>query len=303
MSKKKIVLLGGGHGLSAILKSFIDEDYDTSIIISTTDNGGHTGLLRKEFDIPALGDIRRCLSEVTRNKILRKLLDYRFEEVHNIKDLSLGNLILLSLLDEDLESSLLNLKNELSLPITLLPSLNYSTNIYAKYKDNSIIKGEVNIPQNKKIKDIFYDEKTYITPTVKQTLKEADYIVISPGSLYTSILPILAIEDIKKIIKKSKAPLIYVSNIMTQNKETDGYSMDDIIKTIECKIKRKLDIVIASSSLINKEKRERYSYELSFQIKESNDKRIIYADLLDDNSSYIRHDSLKLKSVVKNILK
>lgn len=303
MSKKKIVLLGGGHGLSAILKSFIDEDYDTSIIISTTDNGGHTGLLRKEFDIPALGDIRRCLSEVTRNKILRKLLDYRFEEVHNIKDLSLGNLILLSLLDEDLESSLLILKNELSLPITLLPSLNYSTDIYAKYKDNSIIKGEVNIPQNKKIKDIFYDEKTYITPTVKQTLKEADYIVISPGSLYTSILPILAIEDIKKIIKKSKAPLIYVSNIMTQNKETDGYSMDDIIKTIECKIKRKLDIVIASSSLINKEKRERYSYELSFQIKESNDKRIIYADLLDDNSNYIRHDSLKLKSIVKTILK
>ena len=89
MDKKKIVLLGGGHGLSAIIKSFINDNYDTSIIVTTTDNGGHTGLIRKEFDIPAIGDIRRCLTELIDNTLLEELLSYIFDTIHNVKNLSL----------------------------------------------------------------------------------------------------------------------------------------------------------------------------------------------------------------------
>lgn len=304
MKKKKIVLLGGGHGLSAITKAFAKEEYETSIIVSTTDNGGHTGLLRCEFDIPALGDIRRCLSELIDSPFIKHCLDFRFEELHGIKDVSLGNLMLLSLLMEnDLESSLLKLKNDLNLNTTLLPALNYSCDICAKYEDQSIILGESKIPSKKKIKDIFYSQKTYITEKVKETLTNADYIIISPGSLYTSILPILAIDGIKKLIKRSKAKLIYISNIMTQNGETDNYSVLDATKVIEKKLNHKIDIIVASSSIIDQKKRERYSYELSFPTKPSDDSRIIYAPLVDENSDYIRHDYKLVEQVFKTIKK
>ena len=302
MDKKKIVLLGGGHGLSAIIKSFINDNYDTSIIVTTTDNGGHTGLIRKEFDIPAIGDIRRCLTELIDNTLLEELLSYRFDTIHNVKNLSLGNLMLLSLIDTNLEDMLLDLKEKLNLKATLLPALNYSTNISAQYDDNTTIEGEEKIPSNKHIKRVFYNEKTTITDKVKNTLKEADYIVISPGSLYTSILPILAIKDIKRIIKRSKAKLIYISNIMTQNKETDDYSIIDMVKVIENELKRKIDTIISSSSILDNQKRERYSYELSFPTKESIDSRIIYSDLIDDDSIYIRHSHKKLSEIIRNII-
>ena len=304
MKKEKIVLLGGGHGLSAVLKAFIDDKFETSIIVSTTDDGGHTGMIRSEFDVPALGDIRRCLASLIEDSTLSYLLDYRFENIHNIKDVSLGNLILLSLLNNtDLESSMLNLKKTYNLKATLLPSINYSTDIYAKYDDKSIIKGESNIPSKKRITDIYYSERISITDNVKNAIKNADYIVISPGSLYTSILPILAIEEIRKLIKKSKAKLIYISNMMTQNKETDNYSILDTIKVIEKKLNRKIDTILSSSSIIDNEKREKYSYELSFPIKQSDDKRIIYTPLLDETSSQVRHDYRKVKQVIKDIIK
>ena len=221
MKKEKIVILGGGHGLSAIAKGFIDDIYDTTIIVSTTDNGGHTGLLRDELDIPALGDIRRCLSTIIDDELLSSFLSYRFDDIHNVKNLSLGNLMLTSLLDKnDLENTLINLKETLKLKATILPAINYSADVYASYEDGTIAKGEKNIPSKKRIKDIYYQNKIYTTLRVKEALKNADYIIISPGSLYTSILPILAIEDIKRLIKKSNAKLIYVCNIMTQNKES-----------------------------------------------------------------------------------
>jgi len=304
MKKKNIVLLGGGHGLSAITKGFINDEYETTIIVSTTDSGGHTGLLRSEFDIPALGDIRRCIASLTDSEPIKYFLEYRFDELHEIKNLSLGNLMLLSLLTQnDLEKSLLILKKQMNLKATILPSLNYSCDVYAKYEDNTITVGESNIPSKKKIKDIFYSSKTYITQKVKDALKNADYVVISPGSLYTSIMPILAIEDIKKILRRSNAKLIYISNIMTQNGETDNCSILDTIKVIEKKLSRKLDIIISSSSIIDQKRREKYSYELSFPIKPSEDKRIIYAPLLDENSDYIRHDYKLLEQVFKTIKK
>lgn len=304
MKKKKIVLLGGGHGLSSVIKAFISEEYDTSIIVSTTDNGGHTGMLRCEFDIPALGDIRRCLSTITDNQLLKNFLDFRFDKIHDVDNLSLGNLMLLSLLMEnDLETSLLKLKKDLNLKATILPALNYSCDICAKYEDETIIQGEINIPSKKKIKDIFYPSKTYITDTVKETLTNADYIMISPGSLYTSILPILAISDIKKILKRSKAKIIYISNIMTQNGETDNFSILDATKVIEKKINRKINNIISSCSIIDHKKREKYSYDLSFPTKPSEDSRIIYAPLVDDNDEYIRHDYRLVKETFDKIKK
>ena len=210
--------------------------------------------------------------------------------------------MLLSLIDTNLEDMLLDLKEKLNLKATLLPALNYSTNISAQYDDNTTIEGEEKIPSNKHIKRVFYNEKTTITDKVKNTLKEADYIVISPGSLYTSILPILAIKDIKRIIKRSKAKLIYISNIMTQNKETDDYSIIDMVKVIENELKRKIDTIISSSSILDNQKRERYSYELSFPTKESIDSRIIYSDLIDDDSIYIRHSHKKLSEIIRNII-
>ena len=302
MKKEKIVLLGGGHGLSAIEKAFIDEKFETSIIVSTTDDGGHTGLLRSELDIPAIGDIRRCLATLVDNTILKHFLSYRFDDIHNVKNVSLGNLMLASLLSkDDLETSLLKLKKELDLPATILPSINYSCDIYAKYEDNTTIKGESHIPSKKRIKDIYYPNKVYITDKVRQVLKQADYIIISPGSLFTSILPNLAIEDIRKIIKKSNAKLIYISNIMNQNKETDNFSILDSVKVIEKKIGRKIDIIISSSSIIDNDKREKYSYELSFPIKESVDKRIIYTPLIDEESEEIIHDYRKVKDIFLKI--
>ena len=299
MNKKKVVLLGGGHGLSAIINSFIDQDLETSIIVSTTDNGGHTGLLRKEFDVPALGDIRRCLVELIKDPTLKNLFSHRFNIIHDIENVSLGNLMLLSLIDNDLETTLLKLKDTLKLDATILPSLNYASDIYAKYEDGEIVKGEENIPSNKKIKDIFYKEKVEITNNVRKVLEEADYIVISPGSLYTSILPILAIEQIQNIIKKSKAKLMYISNIMTQHKETDNYTILDIVKVIEKKIRKKLDVIISSSSPIDLDKIENYSQEFSYPINKSKDKRIKYYDLLDDVCKQIRHDYKKLKEAIK----
>lgn len=302
---QNILILGGGHGLSAVVEALKDEkDYTLTALVSTSDSGGHTGKLIEEFDIPAIGDIRRNFASSLDNfPLLKEMLNYRFDYLHKEKNVSLGNLMILSLLEKySLEEIMIRLKKEFQSNILILPLYNKYIDLWARYQDNTIEKKEHLIPKKDKIiKDVFYQEKVSLTNNIINNIKKANAIIIGPGSLYTSVGAVLADTTIQKLVKESKAKIIYICNIMTEPNETDNYDVLNHLNFIENKI-GKVDYVIANKKGLSKTQKEKYAKENSFPVKCNKNKRIIYKDLLDTKQEYVRHNSIKLKKALREII-
>lgn len=303
---RNILVLGGGHGLHAVIEALKNEkDYNIKALISTADSGGHTGKIIEEFAVPAVGDIRRNLASTLDSfPLLQKMLEYRFDNIHGLKNVSLGNLMILSLLKQyDLETLLQIFKKEYSSNLLLLPLYNKPIDLHATYTDGTYGKKEHLIPSpNKKIKDVFYEEKITLSNEVIKAIKEADFIIIGPGSLYTSVGAVLADETVKTMALNSEAKIIYVCNIMTEPNETDDYTVLDHITFIETKIGKKLDYIIANKKTLTKKQYNKYKDEGAFPVKLSKLNRVIYSDLLDSSQEYVRHDFAKLRNLLVKII-
>lgn len=306
---KKVVVLGGGTGLSTLLRGLKQFPLDITAIVSVCDDGKSTGVLRKEFNIPAVGDLRRVIVSLSETEpLIEKLFNYRFSTSSDLNNHTVGNLLLAALanISGNMSDGIESLSKVLNLKGKVLPLTEDNVILMGKMEDGSIIEGEHNITEyNSKIQDVFYKEEPVVTPEAIQAIKGADLIILSMGSIFTSIIPNLICDEMKNAIDESKAKVMYVCNMTTQPGETDDYKVSDHINLLNKYLgKKKIDIVVANSGKIDQDIAEKYStLEQKDPVildKENIPKgtKIICSDFVSLDEGVIRHNVIKLSSYI-----
>jgi len=321
----KVVAIGGGTGLSTLLrglKYFVpDIIQDLTAIVTVSDNGGSTGILRKELNIPAPGDIRNCITALAEDEdILTKVMQYRFEEGEGLKGHSFGNLFLtvLTKITGDFLEAIEITSKILKIKGHIIPSTDSMVNLVAEFTDGNIIKGEVEITEYgrkliAKIKRIWLEPEDVRAPQkAVDSILDADMIILGPGSLFTSIIPNLLIKDIRDAVLNSKAFKLYICNVMTQYGETDGFTASDHVKALDKIVTRDeestfLNAVLLNTTIPPDEVLKRYLKENSEPVVADvgNLSRMgltVYAKDLLDEGNYARHSPKKLDAAILEII-
>ena len=311
---KKVVILGGGTGTSYIARGLKYFPVDLTCVITVSDNGSSTGRLRKEFSTPAVGDIRKVLSNLsTLPNPIRDIMEYRMEAKGELDGHALGNLMLTKLIQEtgSLKTSIEYMSKLLDVKQTVLPISEDCLTLMAETTDGEIVEGEEDITYaHKKYKRLFYKEKPTILPEVFKALREADLIVLSTGSLYTSVLPHIIDEDMVKAINDSDAKVMYICNLMTQPGETEGFGVSDHIKCLEQYLgEGAIDVVIANNAQISDEMIERYlvkeqkdPVKIDYENIKGKPYELIESDLVTTEDGTIKHNSMKISSMIFSYL-
>lgn len=306
MEKKKVVILGGGTGLSFLLKGLKMYPLDITAIVSVCDDGSSTGRLREEFNTPAVGDIRKVIVALSETEpLVEELLHYRFKTSSDLNGHAVGNLLLTAManITGNMSDGIESLGKVLNLKGKVVPLTEDNVVLVGNMEDGSIVEGEHHITQcDKKIVSVSYKEKPVVTEEALRAIREADSIILSMGSLFTSIIPNLICEEIIEEIDKSKADITYVCNIMTQPGETDDFTVSDHIKLLNSYLgKKKVSKVIVNNDELDKEIVKKYeTLEEKDQVifdKEELEKmnvKIIEDDLIKYENQVIRHNTLKL---------
>lgn len=255
---KKIVILGGGTGMATLLSGLKNFPVEITAIVSVCDDGKSTGRLREEFNMPAMGDIRKVLVSLSVTEpLVEELLNYRFNTTSDLNGHAVGNLLLTatSNITGNLKDGIEVLSKILNLKGKVLPLTEDNVTLVGKMLDNEKIIGEHNITMsNKKIKTVYYQDEPKVCEEVLEAIEEADLIILSMGSLYTSIIPNLICREVIKKLDKTKKKIMYVCNMVTQPGETDNMKTSDHIKIINNYLgKHKIDVVIANNGKISNE--------------------------------------------------
>lgn len=302
---KKIVIFGGGSGLSQLLKGIKLFPVEITAVVSVADNGSSTGRLRKELNIPAVGDITKVmLSMANIDKDVKDLMDYRFTKSKSLGNHSVKNLLLTALLDlkGSLDSAIPVLGDILDLKGTVLPLTEDSVNLVGITTDGKKVIGEEQVTKcAKKIDYVTYDKKININKKVINAINNADLIIFSSGSLLTSITPHLIDKGLVNIINDAKADKMYVCNLFTQPGETDDFTVKNHINFLEKYLgKGSIDVVVANNSIMSSKLASKYANEeqkdpVLLNLDELSDSNIyVIADkLYTIENGYYRHDSLK----------
>lgn len=324
--KKKVVVIGGGTGIFPVTAALRHLDnVEISTIISVSDNGGSTGRIRDEFGFQPVGDLRQslaALAEAENEEWIRKLLLYRFDKGEGLKGHNLGNLILTALQDMtgDTSEALFRVKQIFRLKGEVIPSTNQDVNLKIYYSDGTTKVGENYLnPEfllDKKVKKIELEPKAEINPYAKQAIEQADFIIIGPGDLYGSLLSPLLPNGTKEAFAKTKAKLIYISNLMTRKNQTDEMTVHDNLLVIEDYIDKKFNLILINNKKIDLEIISHYAKSGEHLVEDDmkDDQRAIHKDIIEDkveiaesgdtlSRSYLRHSSKKLKNVLEDILK
>lgn len=267
---KKVVVIGGGTGLSTMLKGIKKYTSDITAIVTVADNGGSSGKIREEMGIMPPGDIRNCLVALANTEpIMEKLLQYRFLD-GSLKDQNFGNLLIATLAEitGSFEEAVRVTSNVLAITGKVLPVTLEDVHLQARFQDGNTITGETEIVEYGKntgsnICHIELNPKLPApTDEVIRALREAELIILGPGSLYTSIIPNLLVKDMSMYIKNAKAQKIYIANIMTQPGETSSISLEDHVVILEHYLgKNVLDAVIVNNEQVNKAQMKEYEEE------------------------------------------
>lgn len=309
----KIVVIGGGTGLSTMLRGLKYYTSNITAIVTVADDGGGSGDLREDLGILPPGDIRNCILALADTEpLMEELLQYRFEE-GRLKDQSFGNLFLAAMdgISDNFEEAVKKMSSVLAVTGKVMPVTLENMVLKCELKNGNIVKGESNIPkeaisQKSPINKIMIEPKDAkaLVDSV-EAIKTADAIILGPGSLYTSVIPNLLVKDIGEAIKKTSAIKIYVSNIMTQPGETDDYTVVDHVKAIiDHSYDGVIDYVIANIGEIGKELEEKYLEENSKLVTKDEKEleklnvKLIESDFVKTTKGLIRHDSEKLASVI-----
>lgn len=279
---KKVVLFGGGTGLTSILRSLKNEDIDLTVVVTTSDNGGSTGKIREMYDMPAPGDLRRAIVALSKNPDIEDLINFRFDE--RMDNHTIGNLILAAYnqLSEDFVTAVEKYKVLLDVDAKIYPVTNESLQINAIMSDDSLVRGETQIVDcEKRIEYVFYERTVKALEVVIDALKEADYIILSCGSLFSSILSNVVYDNILEIYPDLKAKTIYVCNLMTECGETDDFNVSDHINVIERHLHSKIDYMLVNTN-----------YQVPFNI---------YQRYLKEGASLVLYDISRVKKHVEII--
>lgn len=308
---KKIVIFGGGTGLSQILKGLKLFPMDITAVVSVSDNGRSTGKLREELHIPAVGDITKVMLAMSNaNEDIIDLMNYRFIKSKSLGNHSVKNLLLTALIDMkgSISSSLPILEEILGIKCgKILPLTETNVDLIALTESGKKIYGEEQISKYPDaIKRIEYNQPILVNPKVIEAVQQADLIIFSAGSLYTSIIPHLIDKNLVEIIKHSKAPKMYICNLFTQPNETEGYTVSDHINKInEYFGEPTIDVVIANNGQMDSKLVEKYRVSEQKDpviIDEENLQKMGVSVLSDtlyliENECY-RHDALKVAYLV-----
>ncbi|MBD2297894.1 MULTISPECIES: gluconeogenesis factor YvcK family protein [Nostocales] len=308
----KIVVIGGGTGLSTLLRGLKTYSANISAIVTVADDGGSSGRLRQEFGVLPPGDIRNCLAALAdEEKLLTELFQYRFRAGDGLTGHSFGNLFLtaMSEITGDLERAVAASSKVLAVRGQVLPATLTDVRLWAELADGRRIEGESNIPKagGKIVKIGCTPANPPALPAAIKAIKEADYIIIGPGSLYTSLIPNLLVPEIANAIASSKAPRIYICNIMTQPGETEGYTVADHIKAIDaaCGQRRLFDAVMVHKKSPSPQSLIRYAQQNSHPVFLDREdvsllgRRVVLANVLyEDETGVVRHNPQKLAKVL-----
>ncbi len=300
---KKIVIFGGGSGLSQLLKGIKLFPLDITAVVSVVDNGGSTGLLRKEFNFPAVADITKVmLSMSSADEDVIKLMNYRFTKSKTIGIHSVKNLLLIALLDMkgSFAKAMPVLESLFDVKGNILPLTEDNVELIGITKEGKEIFGEAQVTKCiDKIKDVKYNKDIVVNPKVLKAVNEADLIIFSSGSLFTSIAPHLLDKTLVEAINKSKADRMYICNLFTQPGETDGFTVRDHVDYLERYLgKGKLNVVIANNKIISSKLARKYATEqqkdpVVLDMNELEHIHVIQDKLAVIENGVYRHDALK----------
>ena len=312
----KIVVVGGGTGLSTLLKGLKQYSSNITAIVSVTDDGGSSGRLREEFGILPPGDIRNCLVALADSDLLGSLFQFRFKEGKELEGHNFGNLFIaaLSQVTGDFARAIKESSKVLAIRGNVLPATLQKVVLVARRENGTETEGECRIREEKSspIEWLFLrPEACTATQESVDAIKNADAIILGPGSLYTSVLPNLLIEGIQKAVAKSKALKIYICNVMTEAGETDDYSVSDHMRAIMKHTRPNMvNHCIANIARIPKALYEKYSGENKFPVRlDKKDEewlqneriQLVKANIA-STKEFVRHDSLNLSSVIMELV-
>lgn len=321
---KKITAMGGGTGTFVILSGLKQHNVDLGVIVNMMDSGGSTGRLRVQLGVLPPGDIRQCFVALSEAPDLwRRLFLYRFEsgdlEGHNFGNIFISALEKVSKnYEEVLETAGFVLKTKGK----VLPVTHEKTHLCVEYENGKIIKGEGFIDENllekSRIKKAFLEPSVPAYPSALERILGSDMIVIGPGDLYTTIIPLFLVDGMKEAMQKTPAKLVYVVNLMTKSGQTVSYSAKDHLNDIERYIGRKVDSIIMHKGIIDERIVEWYVSHHEQRVCDDlgDDERIVRADIADNTPvvhnkadkiaaharSILRHDGDRLAKVVIQLL-
>ncbi|MGD7043409.1 gluconeogenesis factor YvcK family protein [Jeotgalibacillus proteolyticus] len=310
----KVVVIGGGTGLSVLLRGLKNQPLDLTAIVTVADDGGSSGRIREDLNIPPPGDIRNVLAALSDvEPLVEEMFQYRFASQNELSGHALGNLIIAAMtsITGDFAHGIQEMSKVLNVRGQVLPSANQSILLSAEMEDGSIIKGESKIPfSGKKISRVFLSpEHVKALPQAVEAIQEADMIVIGPGSLYTSILPNLLVKNIGKAVLASKAPKVYICNLMTQAGETLNYTAGDHIKALyEHMGEHFLDYVLVNNEEIPMEVKSLYDKEMAEPVQFDVDRlqglglKAVYDKIITHHNGLIRHDTERVASIIAKLL-
>ncbi len=289
---KKITVFGGGTGSFVVLSGLKQYAFDLAAIVSMMDSGGSTGRLRDQLEVLPPGDLRQCLVALSEASLLwRKLFLYRFSR-GDFKGHNFGNIFLTALekVTDDYQAVIDTASYVLKVKGQVIPITMEKTHLYARYADGTIIKSEANIEKNTKTGNRII--QMGLSPMVRANgraiarIRQSDWIILGPGDLFTSIIPILLVTQIPTEIKKSKAKIMYIANLMTKSGQTTNYTAADHLRDLEYYLGRSVDVIVVNNGKISPNILKWYSR--FNEIPVSNDiaerfpyKKVIVADLID----------------------
>ncbi|NJO72947.1 MAG: YvcK family protein [Leptolyngbyaceae cyanobacterium RM1_406_9] len=308
----RIVVLGGGTGLSNLLRGLKIYSANITAIVTVADDGGSSGRLRREIGVLPPGDIRNCLAALAdEEKLLTELFQYRFQAGDGLTGHSFGNLFLtvMSEVTGDLERAIAASSKVLAVRGQVLPATLSDMRLWAELSDGRRIEGESHITeaQGKIVKIGCTPPNPPALPKALQAIREADYIIMGPGSLYTSIIPNLLVPQIAEAIAQRQVPCVYVCNIMTEVGETQGYTVSDHIRTIDAAAGHQLfDAVVVQKKTPSAQSLIRYAQEGSHPVFLDREavmqlgRRVVIANVMkeDELTGQVRHDSERLAKIL-----
>ena len=318
--KRNIVTIGGGSGQYALLSGLRDlKTISIHAIVSMMDSGGSTGRLRDELGILPPGDILKCVLALSpHQKTARSLLQKRFQKDRRLRGHNAGNMLLtmLSRYTGSFPSGVMALAEILDSRGTILPVTVDKATLVAQLTDGSRIYGEsaIDMPrghQRHKIKDVFlvphHTDEIRVYPPVVKAIQKADYIILGPGDLFTSIIPNLIVPGVRDAIQTSPAKLIFIINIMTKFGETQNFKCSDFVQNLESFTGRKMDAIVHNTVRPDKTLCDLYANQKSDCVVQDietpiwDQRRVFRADLIETSGDIIRHDSKKLAGLLESI--
>lgn len=308
-----VAVVGGGHGLSVLLRGIKAATSNVTAVVTVADDGGSSGRLREEFGIIPPGDLRNCLVALADTEpLMEKLFQYRFKGKSELAGHSFGNLFIAAMneVTGDMEQALRESSKVLAVKGQVLPASKDHVRLDAVMTDGTVVKGESHIPEvHKHIKRVrLFPESVQPVQSALDALLSADAIILGPGSLYTSIMPNLLVDGVAEAIRKSKAIKIYICNVMSQPGETDGYTASMHAKAIiDHGGKGIIDYMLVNDAPISPEMQEYYASKGAYPV-EVDEAAInalgvgfVKADIINENE-VIRHDPDKLSKAVMNMV-